>query len=99
VKLNPPPVNVIPPLNVTDIYYSFYYCIPEVAARNQATTLRGPRTLAVAVSVAYVIRCVVDSGPEPPPYHPAVGVEGGGAALKLTPPPVIVIPPVVIDIL
>jgi hypothetical protein len=74
VKLNPPPVNVIPPLNVTDIYYSFYYKLISLAAAKLALpTLNGPRTDAVAVSVANVILSTVDlfAGP-PPPNQPSV---------------------------
>jgi hypothetical protein len=60
----------------------------------------GPRTLAVAVSVAYVIRCTVEVTPEssdPPANHPAVGVDGGAAVIPT--PPLNDIPPVIdIDI-
>jgi hypothetical protein len=70
-----------------------------VAAKPYLAKLNGPRAVAVAVSVAYVILCTVDDvGYCPAPNHPAVGSDGGGAAIKLTPPPVIVIPPVVIVI-
>ena len=34
--------------------------------------LNGPRTLAVAVSVAYVIRSIVDLGANPPANQPSV---------------------------
>ena len=34
--------------------------------------LNGPRTLAVAVSVTYVIRSIVDLGANPPANHPSV---------------------------
>jgi hypothetical protein len=46
------------------------------AAKAYLAKLSGPRTLAVAVSVAYVIRCTVDSGPYPPPNHAAVFTKG-----------------------
>ena len=48
-----------------------------VAAIRVLLVVRGPRTLAVLVSVVYVIRCTVDIRPAPgellpPPNHPYV---------------------------
>jgi hypothetical protein len=62
-----------------------------VAAKLYLAELSGPRTLAVAVSVAYVIRPTVEKEPgEPPPNHPAVFSGGGGVkdhpAEKESPP-------------
>jgi hypothetical protein len=51
--------------------------------------LSGPRTLAVAVSVANVIRSTVEKGPGcPPPNHAAVFSGGGGGsdAVIVNPP-------------
>ena len=63
-----PPEKDQPAVIVTpDIVYSLlcyiYYCIPPAAAKYRLAKLSGPRTLAVAVSVAYVIRSTVDRLP------------------------------------
>jgi hypothetical protein len=77
------------------------------AAKLFLAKLSGPRTLAVAVSVANVIRYTVDSAaneplavPNPLPNHAAVFSVGGGASDILTAPeketpPVIVNPAIV----
>ena len=52
-----------------------YYSIPPAAAKEYLAPLSGPRTLAVAVSVANVIRSTVDAvpvAPVPPPNQPSV---------------------------
>jgi hypothetical protein len=56
--------------------------LPAAAKLNLAK-LSGPRTVAVAVSVANIIRSTVEKGPGlPPPNHPAS--IGGG--VKVNPP-------------
>jgi hypothetical protein len=73
--VTPFPVNVIPPVIVTGILYSFFYWIPEVAAKAALAVFNGPRILAVTVSVAYVILSTVETGPgRPPPNHPSVAL-------------------------
>ena len=54
-----------------------YVVLSEDDAVANISILSGPRTLAVAVSVAYVMRCTVDilggePGTLPPPNHPSV---------------------------
>ena len=68
--------------------YYIYYCIPPAAANPYLAALSGPRTLAVAVSVAYVIRSTVEKVPGlPPTNHAAVFSEGGGGGgVRVTPP-------------
>jgi hypothetical protein len=58
------------------------------AAKYDLAELSGPRTLAVAVSVAYVIRFTIDppAVPYPPPNHAAVFSGGGGASVIVIPP-------------
>ena len=59
------------------------------AARFRVPKLSGPRTLAVAVSVANVIRSTVekDDGPTcPPPNQAGVFYGGGGGGVKINPP-------------
>jgi hypothetical protein len=57
------------------------------AAKDLLAKLSGPRTDAVAVSVANVIRSTVDlkPGAVPPPNHAAVFSEGA-SAVTVTPP-------------
>jgi hypothetical protein len=52
----------------------FYKLILLAAAKKFLASLSGPRKLAVAVSVAYVIRSTVEEFPEeiPPPKYPSV---------------------------
>ena len=46
-----PPLNDIPPVIVTDICYSFFYCIPDIPAISYLAKLNGPFVLAVTVSL------------------------------------------------
>jgi hypothetical protein len=68
-----------------------------VAPRLYLAALNGPLLLAVAVSVANVIRLILDCGPGflPAPNQPAVACEGGANSI-VNPPPLNVIPAVIV---
>jgi hypothetical protein len=57
--VTPFPVNVIPPVIVTGIIYSFCYWIPDEAAKFDEPVNNAPLDVAAAVSVEYVIRYTV----------------------------------------
>ena len=65
-SVNPPPVDVNPPVIVIDIYIKpLFYDAPRPAHELFVPPLYvikaiGPRSVAVLVSVAYVIRCTID---------------------------------------